>query len=151
MKDYQVIVFISGILFSQILAKILKKIIKQSRPIKSKTYGMPSSRSTIVSFIVFYLILTNKLSNKSKFIIILIGLISLLMKYYLKEHSLSQLIFGIILGSIIAYIFYFIIIEYNVLGFVSYTPWFKRNVLAFKHVIQCGAVNTTTYKNIMGF
>jgi len=44
MKDYQIIVLISGIFLSQILAKTLKKIIKQSRPIKSKTYGMPSSR-----------------------------------------------------------------------------------------------------------
>jgi len=113
MKENQIILLLGGILFSQIISKILKKIIKQSRPIKTKTYGMPSSRATILSFIVFYLILTNKLSNKSNFIIILIGLISLFMKYYLKEHSLSQLIFGIILGSIIAYIFYFISIKFE--------------------------------------
>ena len=113
MKENQIILLLGGILFSQIISKILKKFIKQSRPIKTKTYGMPSSRATILSFIVFYLILTNKLSNKSNFIIILIGLISLLMKYYLKEHSLSQLIFGIILGSIIAYIFYFISIKFE--------------------------------------
>jgi len=113
MKENKIILLLGGILFSQIISKILKKFIKQSRPIKTKTYGMPSSRATILSFIVFYLILTNKLSNKSNFIIILIGLISLLMKYYLKEHSLSQLIFGIILGSIIAYIFYFISIKFE--------------------------------------
>ena len=104
MKDYQVIVLISGILFSQIIAKTLKKIIKQSRPIKSKTYGMPSSRSTIVSFIVFYLILTNKFKSSTKFIIIIIGLISLSMKYIIKEHSIYQLIVGGILGTTIAYL-----------------------------------------------
>ena len=54
MKDHNAILLISGILFSQVLAKILKKIIKQSRPIKSKTYGLPSSRATIISFIIFY-------------------------------------------------------------------------------------------------
>jgi len=104
MKDYQVIILISGILFSQILAKTLKKIIKQSRPIKSKTYGMPSSRSTIISFIVFYLIFINKFKLSTKFIIIIIGLISLSMKYIIKEHSIYQLIVGGILGTTIAYL-----------------------------------------------
>ena len=92
------------ILFSQILAKILKKIIKQRRPIKSKTYGMPSSRSTIISFIVFYLIFINKFKLSTKFIIIIIGLISLSMKYIIKEHSIYQLIVGGILGTTIAYL-----------------------------------------------
>tara|TARA_B100001057_G_scaffold485271_1_gene564727 strand:- start:603 stop:938 length:336 start_codon:yes stop_codon:yes gene_type:complete len=104
MKDSQVIVLMSGIFFSQILAKTLKKIIKQSRPIKSKTYGMPSSRSTIVSFIVFYLILTNKFKPSTKFIIIIIGLLSLSIKYVIKEHSIYQLIVGLILGTTIAYL-----------------------------------------------
>ena len=103
MKDHQVIILIFGIFLSQILAKTLKKIIKQHRPIKSKTYGMPSSRSTIVSFIVFYLILTNKFKLSTKFIIIILGLLSLSMKYIIKEHSIYQLIFGLILGTTIAY------------------------------------------------
>ena len=104
MKDYQVIILISGILFSQILAKTLKKIIKQSRPIKSKTYGMPSSRSTIVSFIVFYLIFINKFKLSTKFIIIILGLLSLSIKYMIKEHSIYQLIVGGLLGTTIAYL-----------------------------------------------
>ena len=104
MKDYQIIVLISGILFSHILAKILKNIINQSRPIKSKTYGMPSSRSTVVSFIVFYLILTNNFKLSTKFIIIILGLLSLSMKYIIKELSIYQLIVGGILGTTIAYL-----------------------------------------------
>ena len=104
MKDYQVIILISGILFSQILAKTLKKIIKQSGPIKSKTYGMPSSRSTIVSFIVFYLIFINKFKLSTKFIIIILGLLSLSIKYMIKEHSIYQLIVGGLLGITIAYL-----------------------------------------------
>ena len=104
MKDYQIIVLIFGIFLSQILAKTLKKIIKQHRPIKSKTYGMPSSRSTIVSFIVFYLILTNKFKLSTKFIIIILGLLSLSMKYVIKEHSIYQLIVGGLLGTTIAYL-----------------------------------------------
>lgn len=104
MKDYQVIILIFGIFLSQILAKTLKKIIKQHRPIKSKTYGMPSSRSTVVSFIVFYLILTNKFKLSTKFIIIILGLLSLSMKYIIKEHSIYQLIVGGLLGTTIAYL-----------------------------------------------
>ena len=104
MKDYQVIILISGILFSQIFVKILKEIIKQNRPIKSKTYGMPSSRSTVISFIVFYLIFVNKFKLSTKFIIIILVLLSLSIKYIIKEHSIYQLIVGGILGIIIAYL-----------------------------------------------
>ena len=104
MKDYQVIVLISGILFSQIFVKILKEIIKQNRPIKSKTYGMPSSRSTVISFIVFYLIFVNKFKLSTKFIIIILVLLSLSIKYIIKEHSIYQLIVGVILGIIISYL-----------------------------------------------
>lgn len=103
MKDYQVIVLISGILFSQIFVKILKEIIKQNRPIKSKTYGMPSSRSTVISFIVFYLIFVNKFKLSTKFIIIILVLLSLSIKYIIKEHSIYQLIVGGLLGTTIAY------------------------------------------------
>ena len=73
MKDNNVIFLMSGILFSQIIAKLLKKFIKQSRPNISKTYGMPSSRATIISFIVFYLIFTNRFKTKTRLILIFIG------------------------------------------------------------------------------
>ena len=113
MKENNVILLMSGILFSQIIAKLLKKFIKQTRPTLSKTYGMPSSRATIISFIVFYLIFTNKFKTNTKLIIIIIGLISLFMKYFIKEHSLIQLLCGIILGLLIAYIFYLISIKFD--------------------------------------
>jgi len=105
MKEHKAVLFLSGILFAQLVSKIFKRIIKQTRPIKSKTYGMPSSRATIISFIVFFLIFTNKFSKKTKIIMIAIGVISLSMKYIIQEHSLSQLLVGVILGMILAYIF----------------------------------------------
>ena len=105
MNEHQAILFLSGILFAQLFAKVLKNIIKQARPIKSKTYGMPSSRATIISFIVFFLIFTNKFSIKTKSIIIIIGIISLSMKYIIKEHTIYQLLFGISLGLFLSYIF----------------------------------------------
>ena len=105
MNDIEVIKFFFGILFIQIIVKIFKKIIKQSRPIASKTYGMPSSRSAVMTFIVLYLILTNKFTMKTKLLISLFVLCSLTMKFVIKEHSLLQLFCGSIIGIILAIIF----------------------------------------------
>tara|TARA_B100000035_G_C20948226_1_gene530739 strand:+ start:541 stop:864 length:324 start_codon:yes stop_codon:yes gene_type:complete len=105
MNDKEAKKLLFGILLCYVLAKFLKKLIKQSRPIKGKTYGMPSSRSTVMAFIIFFLIMTYDFSMKTKIILVLIGITTLLMKYYLKEHSINQLLFGIILGTLIAYLF----------------------------------------------
>ena len=40
----------------------------------------------------------------TKYLLVFLGLIAIYMKYYLKEHSLNQLLAGFILGLIIAYI-----------------------------------------------
>lgn len=104
MNDKEAKKLLFGILLCYVVAKILKKLIKQSRPIKGKTYGMPSSRSTVMAFIIFFLIMSYNFSMKTNIILVLIGLATLLIKYYLKEHSINQLIFGIILGCLIAYI-----------------------------------------------
>ena len=52
MNDKEILVFFSSILFLNIFVKLLKNLIKQDRPIKSNTYGMPSSKSTIITFII---------------------------------------------------------------------------------------------------
>ena len=104
MKDKEAIKFLGGILICYIVAKVLKRVIKQGRPIKGKTYGMPSSRSTVMTFIVVFLLMNYKFHDNTKVILIVLGLLSLFMKYYLKEHSLNQLLAGFILGLIIAYI-----------------------------------------------
>ena len=105
MKNNEFILLFIGILFCLIIAKTLKKIIKQQRPIKSKTYGMPSSRSIVLTFIVFYLIFTNNFSIKAKSIVFILLFLSLIIKYILKEHSLNQLLVGFILVFIISLLF----------------------------------------------
>ena len=105
MNDVEAIKLLSGILLSYLVAKILKKVIRQNRPIKGKTYGMPSSRSTVMSFIILFLVMKYKFTIKTKIFLIIIGIVTLSMKYYLREHSISQLLFGLILGSLIAYLF----------------------------------------------
>tara|TARA_B100000408_G_C10170690_1_gene170456 strand:+ start:248 stop:574 length:327 start_codon:yes stop_codon:yes gene_type:complete len=104
MKDKEAIKLLGGILFAFVLVKILKRIIKQSRPIKSETLGMPSSRSTIMAFIVVFLLLNYKFKDETKILLFLFTFLTVYIKYYLKEHSFNQLVVGFILGTIIAYI-----------------------------------------------
>lgn len=104
MKDHDAITLLGGITFTFFIVKVLKNIIKQSRPIKSKTYGMPSSRSSLLAFIITFMLLKYNYNKKTKYLLVLFGLISIYMKYYLKEHSFKQLLAGIILGIIIGYI-----------------------------------------------
>ena len=104
MNDKKVIVFFSGILFLILLVKLLKYIIKQERPNKSKGYGMPSSRAAIMSYILFFIIYNFNLKTLTKIIIISIAFVIIFLKYYLREHSPFQLLIGSILGKIIAYL-----------------------------------------------
>ena len=104
MEDKSAIKFVGGITGSFIIVKILKDIIKEHRPIVGKTYGMPSSRSTVMAFIITFLLLNNSFKIETKYILVGLGLIAIYLKYYLKEHSLKQIVAGLILGIIIAYI-----------------------------------------------
>ena len=103
MNDNYILIFFIGLIVLQLLTKIIKSMIKEERPVKSKTYGMPSTKAATLSFIVCYFILTNKLKNKT-IIILLIGLlIGVCSKYYMKEHSIPQLLAGVLLGGIYSY------------------------------------------------
>ena len=97
-----------GILFIILSVKVIKNIIKQERPIKNNTYGMPSSRSSLISFILTYLILNNNYDYKTKGKICLLSLIIIFIKYIYEEHSIEQLIVGFIYGHIIGYLFYYL-------------------------------------------
>ena len=44
-SDKEVLKFFGGLLSLQIIVKLVKQFVKESRPIKTKTYGMPSTRS----------------------------------------------------------------------------------------------------------
>ena len=62
------------------------------------------SRSTVMAFIISFLLLNYSFKIETKYIIIALGLVAIYLKYYLKEHSLKQLLVGLILGIIIGYI-----------------------------------------------
>ena len=56
MNEKEIIIFFSSILFINIFVKILKRVLKKKRPIPTKTYGMPSSKSSVMTFILVYLL-----------------------------------------------------------------------------------------------
>ena len=103
-SDREVLKFFVGLVSLQFIVKLGKQLIKEDRPIKTQTYGMPSTRAAFMCFIVSYLILTNKLRRET--IAILIGalIISLYAKFHMKEHSLRQIITGSCIGIGYAYL-----------------------------------------------
>lgn len=107
MEDKNIIKLGIGILIVQLLVKIIKKIVRQPRPNGStlKTYGMPSSRTAIVFFVITYLILSLKNKTVSKITILLsVGLLSAFVKWIMKEHSFVQLFVGTFIGILIGFI-----------------------------------------------
>ena len=102
MNDKQIIVFFSSILFLNIFVKLLKNLIKQNRPIKTNTFGMPSSKSTIITFMLIYLISIHNYNRQTILILIIISIMIIFIKHLYKEHTLLQLIIGGIIGLIFA-------------------------------------------------
>lgn len=107
MNDNEIIIFFLSILFLNILVKILKNIIKEKRP-NNKKYGMPSSKATVITFILSYLISLNNFSNYTIFTLCILTILILFIKHLYKEHSFFQLLVGCIIGYIFANMIIFI-------------------------------------------
>jgi acid phosphatase family membrane protein YuiD len=103
MKDKNIIIFYGGLILLQYMVKFLKKIIKQERPVKSNTYGMPSTKSATLFYIMTYLIIMNNLKTNMIMILIVLAIIGILYKIIYKEHSYKQITVGGIIGVIYAY------------------------------------------------
>jgi len=104
MKDKNIIIFYGGLILLQYLVKFLKKIIKEDRPIKSKTYGMPSTKSATLFYIMTYLMIMNNIEKRTKIILFILAIVGILYKLMYKEHSYEQVIVGAIIGIFYAYI-----------------------------------------------
>ena len=104
MKDKNIIIFYGGLILLQYLVKFLKKIIKQERPIKRNTYGMPSTKSATLFYIMTYLMIMNNIEKRTKIILFILAIVGILYKLLYKEHSYEQVIIGAIIGIFYAYI-----------------------------------------------
>lgn len=113
MKENDCVIFFGGLILLQYIVKILKSIFKQNRPIQSKTYGMPSTKSATLSYISTFFMIHYKVNNKDKLNLIIYTIIGILYKLYYKEHSIDQILCGILVGIIYAHIveFYIKIIQ----------------------------------------
>jgi len=103
-SDKDVLKFFGGLVSLQFIVKLGKQLIKEDRPIKTKTYGTPSTRAAFMCFIVTYIILMNKLKRETILLLVAGLLISLYAKLHMKEHSLRQLLIGAIIGIGYAYL-----------------------------------------------
>lgn len=103
MKDKNIIIFYGGLILLQYIVKFLKKTIKQDRPIKKKTYGMPSTKSATLFYIMTYLMIMNNLQQKTRVILFIFCIIGILYKLVYKEHSYGQIVIGGFIGIIYGY------------------------------------------------
>ena len=103
-SDKGVLLFFGGLVSLQFIVKLGKQLIKEDRPIKTKTYGMPSTRAAFMCFIVSYLIFTNQLKRETIAILVGILTISLYAKLHMKEHSVHQIVIGSCIGVGYAYL-----------------------------------------------
>tara|TARA_B100001094_G_C17785822_1_gene601963 strand:- start:311 stop:649 length:339 start_codon:yes stop_codon:yes gene_type:complete len=109
MKDKNIIIFYGGLILLQYIVKFLKQIIKQDRPIKKNTYGMPSTKSATLFYIMTYLMIMNTLNEKTKITLFILAGIGVLYKLLYKEHSVEQIGIGAIIGIVYAYFIKYIV------------------------------------------
>ena len=108
--------FFLGLVASHELAKILKKIIKQPRPVGAplSSYGMPSDHSQFVAFTTMYLVhvlITRPGLRKSALFVsaVLMCTMSIAVFYsrvYLNAHTTEQVVVGAILGVVTGSLWY---------------------------------------------
>ena len=110
MKETDIQKFILGLVFIVAVVKLLKQFLRLPRPIMKlgSTFGMPSTRAASFFFIIIFLMLVNKLTNKTIILMFASVLFACSIKYFMKEHSFEQLLVGAILGTVFAYIVYLI-------------------------------------------
>ena len=107
MNDIEISVFFIFALVVRVIGKWLKRVIKQARPIKSNSYGMPSGRGIIVGFTaVYFFLLYPNMNKNTQAIIITASIFATYMKYYLREHTLLQLVVGLVCGILLGYTAY---------------------------------------------
>ena len=114
--------FFLGLVFSHLLAKSLKNIVKQSRPSGAflSSYGMPSDHSQFLFFATSYLTLvvfSRANIQKSSAILTstfmtIITLVVCYSRLYLGVHSLQQVVVGGIVGIVTGPIWYNLTAKY---------------------------------------
>lgn len=114
-KPLNLVVYLLGAIFNVFLNKaILKPLIKQPRPLKPvkflntekityASYGMPSGHSQFVFYSIAYLYLIDPKITPWFIIVLAIGILTIYERWVFRNHTLEQLIAGVLVGSAVAY------------------------------------------------
>ncbi|KAI8090240.1 phosphatidic acid phosphatase type 2/haloperoxidase [Gilbertella persicaria] len=110
LQSIHVVYFIICAILTTLIAKVLKKIIKQPRPQQTKkktSYGMPSSHSAAISFFTTYLqcVVMAIPGTKAKLFMLAFHCFSLAViwsRVSLGHHTRAQVIAGTFLGIVCA-------------------------------------------------
>lgn len=111
------IVYIIVFLLNALLNNYLKAYIKEDRPKKpvkfldsdnfsQRSFGMPSGHSQNTFFSIIYAYLVTRRFIPWTLLLLVIGIIAMYERYKYRNHTISQLFTGAILGSLIAYLTY---------------------------------------------
>lgn len=101
-------------IFTTLVAKVLKRLIKQPRPdstTRKTTYGMPSSHSTAISYFAMYLqcVVFNQdslLLTAGSVLLFIFSLAVIWSRVQLGHHTQAQVIAGTCLGACMAFLFF---------------------------------------------
>jgi len=121
-NTYSMVFYLIGIIYSFTLNQMLKRLIKEKRPSspmkfldsdrfdnKTMAYGMPSGHSQHLFFSIFYLYLSIK--DFYPWILLIsssIGMMTIVERWYFRNHTLNQLVAGAIVGSMFAFVIVYI-------------------------------------------
>lgn len=163
-RDLHTITFLLGLIFNEIVNIILKYIIQEPRPLHrnsrniSVPYGMPSSHSQFMWFFTIYVlcfvIIRLRYSNSvykyasywKSFAVFSSLILTSIVSYsriYLLYHTWNQILFGALIGSILAGI-WFVITQFILTPlFPIVTQWSVSEILLIR--------DTTLIPNILWF
>ena len=120
-QNIYLLFYVIGCIFNKVVNLILKNIFQDPRPnedialfelalhngqhLNIERYGMPSGTSQNIGFSSMFIFLT----TNNIYVIwtyLIISFLSMLQSYYTKEHTISQIIIGYIIGMTIGFMFY---------------------------------------------
>ncbi|KAG2191912.1 hypothetical protein INT46_006794 [Mucor plumbeus] len=138
------IYFTASAIAATVVAKVLKNVLRQPRPLPrnknkaKKSYGMPSSHSTAISFFTSYLtcvvLVTPTIPYKYLLLIVFhcFSLSVIWSRVRLQHHTQSQVVAGTLLGASLA-IFSFIL---WIIYFSTHLPMLIQNVDILKDILS---------------
>ncbi|KAL7334941.1 hypothetical protein PS15p_200493 [Mucor circinelloides] len=140
LRSTHMVYFTASAIAATLVAKILKNIIKQPRPLPSnekkskKSYGMPSSHSTAISFFTSYLtcvvLVTPTIPYKYLLLIVFhcFSLSVVWSRVRLQHHTRAQVVAGTLLGAFLAIVAFLMWIYF----FSTYLPHLIQNIDVLK-------------------